>query len=258
MFKLDGKVAIVTGGASGIGKATATRLAAAGAKVIIADLGDGQVLAEEIDGDYKRVDVGKENQIAGAMDDAIKRYGRLDIVINNAGIEGDFAFIEDATPEQYLECFHINTLGVAYGIKHGARLMVEGGAIVNTASLAGVRGSAGIGVYGVSKFGVVCLTKTAAIELAPKGIRVNCVCPGPVQTPMLSVEGGKEEAAMFEILTPAGRVCRPEEVAATIHFLCADDCQYITGQEIHLCGGATAGTGMQFFDNALAFSDMMK
>lgn len=242
----------MTGGGTGIGKAVAERFVRAGANVVIAARRDQTPFAKMIGAEFIQTDVRDEKSVANLMARARTHHGSLDILVNNAGIEGDYVMIADASPAQYLECFASNTLGVALGIKHAAAHMQAGGAIVNVSSIAGVQGAAGIGVYGVSKFGVVGLTKTAAIELAPRNIRVNCVCPGPVDTPMLAAEGSESEVAVYKLLSPAGRVCGAEEVAAAIHFLCADDCTYINGQAINMCGGMSAGVSLSFAQHAAA------
>jgi len=246
MFSLKAKVAVVTGGASGIGLATAKRFAGAGARVVIADRNDASAIAQEINGLFVRTDVTQEEQVKALMDKAAETYGRIDIVINNAGGgEGSGTnFIPFLPAKDYETSFRVNSMGVIFGIKHAADHMANGGSIVNTASVAGYQGVATYSPYVASKAAVIAITKTAALELAPRNIRVNCVCPGTVDTPMAYGEGGQSELKLAKLMMPLGRLCQPEEVAALFHFLCADDCSFISGQAICIDGGMTAGLSM--------------
>lgn len=245
MFSLEGKVAVITGAAGGIGSATARRFAQAGSKVVLADLADASAVAQEIDGLFVQTDVSDEAQVKALMDAGAAVSGRIDIVINNAGAPAGGAPISESAAETFHHGFDTNTLGVVFGIKHAVPHMKSGGAIVNTASLAGVQGHYGSAPYVASKFAVVGVTKTAALELASVGIRVNCVCPGNIDTPMGAPPGF---AAITDAMTPLGRPGRPEEVAALIHFLASDDCAYISGQAIHIDGGMTAGPYLRLGD----------
>jgi 3alpha(or 20beta)-hydroxysteroid dehydrogenase len=246
MFSLKGKVAVVTGAASGIGLATAKRFAEAGAKVVVADKNDASSVAKEIGGLFIRTDVTREEQVKALMEQTAQKHGRIDIVINNAG-GGDGSganFLHMLPAEDYEKSFRLNTMGVIFGIKHSVDYMTNGGSIVNTASVAGVQGVATYSPYVASKSAVVAITKTAAIELASRNIRVNCVCPGTVDTPMAYGPGGEAELKLSKLMMPLGRLCKPEEVAAAFHFLCADDCSFISGQAICIDGGMTAGLSM--------------
>ena len=245
MFSLEGKVAVITGGASGIGQATVRRFSSAGARVVVADVHDAQALAEEVAGLFVQTDVSDEAQVEALMNTAASAHGRIDVVINNAGIPVGGATIVDVAADDVRRSFDANALGVVYGIKHAVPHMQEGGAIINTASLAGLQGMYGSGPYVAAKFAVVGITKTAALELAGRGIRVNCVCPGNIDTPM---GASPEFADVTNAMTPLGRAGRPEEVAALFHFLASDDCPYITGQAISIDGGMTAGPSLRLGD----------
>ena len=245
MFSLEGKVAVITGGAGGIGQATVRRFASAGAQVVVADVNDAQALADEVAGLFVQTDVSDEAQVEALMNAAASAHGRIDVVINNAGIPVGGATIADVAADDVRRSFGTNALGAVYGIKHAVPHMQEGGAIINTASLAGLQGMYGSGPYVAAKFAVVGITKTAALELAGRGIRVNCVCPGNIDTPM---GASPEFAAVTNAMTPLGRPGRPEEVAALFHFLASDDCLYITGQAISIDGGMTAGPSLRLGD----------
>ncbi len=245
MFSLEGKIAVITGGAGGIGRATVRRFASAGAQVVVADVNDAQALADEVAGLFVQTDVSDEAQVEALMNTAASAHGRIDVVINNAGIPVGGAAIADISADDVRRSFGTNALGAVYGIKHAVPHMQKGGAIINTASLAGLQGMYGSGPYVAAKFAVVGITKTAALELAGRGIRVNCVCPGNIDTPM---GASPEFAAVTNAMTPLGRPGRPEEVAALFHFLASDDCPYITGQAISIDGGMTAGPSLRLGD----------
>ncbi len=245
MFSLEGKVAVITGGAGGIGQATVRRFSSAGAQVVVADVNDAQALAEEVAGLFVQTDISDEAQVEALMNTAASAHGRIDVVINNAGIPVGGTAIAGVASDDFRRSFGTNALGAVYGIKHAVPHMHEGGAIINTASLAGLQGMYGSGPYVAAKFAVVGITKTAALELAGRGIRVNCVCPGNIDTPM---GASPEYAAVTDAMTPLGRAGRPEEVAALFHFLASDDSSYITGQAISIDGGMTAGPSLRLGD----------
>ena len=238
MFSLAEKVAVITGAASGIGRATAQRFSRAGATVVVADVADGSSVAEQIGGIYLRADISVEEQVEELMQGAVDRLGAIDIIVNNAGIMAGGEVIEHEPVEAYRRQFDVNTMGVVYGIKHGAPRMNDGGSIVNTASIAAVLGIAGLTSYAVSKWSVVGITKSAAVELAPRGIRVNCVCPGSTDTQLGRTE---EDDAFTSAASLVGRLGQPEEIAAVMHFLASDDASYVTGQSLVVDGGLTAG-----------------
>jgi 3alpha(or 20beta)-hydroxysteroid dehydrogenase len=242
MFSLTDKVAVVTGGASGIGSAAAERFAAAGAIVVIGDVTDASSLADAIGGLYVRTDISCEDDVRALMARAAELRGRVDVCINNAGITVAETAIADTAGDELRRAIEVNTLGVLFGLKHAPAHMPAGGSIVNTASLAAVIGFPTYAAYAASKAAIVSLTRTAAIELGPQGIRVNAICPSSVDTPMLAAQPtGEVEAAIARQAAPLGTIVSPEQVAALMHFLAADDCPSISGQAINIDGGLTAG-----------------
>lgn len=247
LFSLRDKVAVVTGGGSGIGLATARRFVAAGAKVVVADRRDSATLAESFGADFVQTDVSKEEDVAHLMSYAATNHKRIDIAVNNAGFFHG-AMLSETTTETLEKHWRPNLLGVVYGIKHAAAHMLRGGSIINTCSIAGLIGMPTYGAYVASKFAVLGVTKTAAIELASRGIRVNCVCPGSIDTPMAQQGDAEAEIRVVKTLAPLGRLGKPEEVAALMHFLAADDCSYITGEAIVIDGGWLAGPSIAAFD----------
>ena len=241
MFDLDGKVAVVTGGVSGIGLATVERLAAAGAAVVIADIQDGAKVAARLDGLFIHADLTREEVVLEVLDATLEHYQRLDIMVNNVGGGTPAAGLENLETEALEYDFRLNTVTALLGMRHAASRMGDGGAIVNTASIAGLRGVPDLGAYAAAKWALIGLTKSAAIELAPRGIRVNCVCPGVIDTPLAHDEDVAYIVRAAYRTAPLGRLGKPEEIAAAIHFLCAADCGYVTGQAIAIDGGTTAG-----------------
>ncbi|OAN18055.1 hypothetical protein A3K86_03820 [Photobacterium jeanii] len=244
MFSLKNKVAVVTGGGSGVGLATVKRFIEAGAKVVLADIADQQALADELGCMFVKVDVSKEDQVQHLFEMTRETLGKIDICVNNAGIIVPGEMLEEATMDEYLRVYNINFGGVLYGLKHAPVHMNDGGSIINTASLAGKIGFPGYGAYCSTKGGVIQLTRVAALELADRNIRVNCVCPSTIDTPMAHAEGNELELMLKDYVWPLGRLCQAEEVAAINHFLASDDCSYLTGTAIDLDGGYKAGTGM--------------
>jgi NAD(P)-dependent dehydrogenase (short-subunit alcohol dehydrogenase family) len=247
MGKLDGKVAIVTGGASGIGRATALLFAEEGAHVVLADRAgsEGESVAVEVQNAvFLEVDVGDPDQVKGMVGEAIGRFGRLDILFNNAGIEGETAATADCSLENWDRVIRTNLNGVFYGMKFAIPEMLKGGGgvIINNASVAGLVGFATLPAYCASKGGVVQLTKTAALEYAKSNIRVNVICPGVIWTPMVErVTGGNAEArAQFEAMEPVGRFGTAEEVAKLALFLASDDSSFCTGAPFIVDGGFVA------------------
>jgi 3alpha(or 20beta)-hydroxysteroid dehydrogenase len=244
MFDLTGKVAVVTGCSEGIGAATVHRFAKAGAVVISADLksasaSSGQGIF------HKTVDVSDEEAVAQLIKGVVGDHGRIDIMVNNAGIAGATDFIEQCNPDDVRKTMSVNTFGVLHGVKHAALAMSSGGSIINVASMAAISGAPGYTAYALSKWPVIGLTQIAAIELGARQIRVNAVCPGVVNTAMTNNSPMAEfEKRIITATTPLERVCEPEEIAAAIHFLASDDCGYITGQALHICGGSSAGLAL--------------
>lgn len=237
VFSLQGKVAVVTGGVSGIGAAVVQRFRAAGAQVVV-----GDVAAAESSG-HELTDVAHEDQVASLLDLAAQRHGRLDVVVNNAGTGLPATPITDETTARMLRLFRVNTLGVLYGTKHAARLMTDGGAVVNVSSLAARLAWSGNAAYAASKAAVESLTRSAAVDLAGAGIRVNAVAPSLVDTALVSGDTPalRAERAHVTTVAPQGRSGLADEVAAAVHFLASDDCAYLTGQVLVIDGGLSAG-----------------
>ncbi len=243
MFSLEGKVAVVTGGASGIGEATARRFARAGAKVAIGDLSDASTTAKEIGGLSVRTDVSREAEVEKLLESALREFGRLDIVVNNAGV-GAESFLAGLTERVLDDTLAVNLKGTVWGIKHATPRIADGGSILSTASVAGLNGAPSYGAYVASKAAIIGITKTAALELAPRRVRVNCVCPGTIDTPMMDDDEAGVEERLAGVLHPLGRMGTAEEVAALYHFLASDESAFITGQAIAIDGGMSAGPGL--------------
>ena len=246
MGRLQGKVAIITGAGSGIGKATALLFAREGAKVVCADIKDADQTAGEIGDNALAVtaDVSKSADVQAMVKAATSRFGRLDVIFNNAGIEGEQAPTADASEENFDRVIAINLKGVFLGMKYAIPAMLEngGGSIINNASVAGLVGFPNIPAYCASKGGVVQLSKTAALEYATQGIRVNAICPGVIWTPMVErFTGGTEEArAQFAAIEPVGRMGTADEVAAMALFLASDESSFVTGAAMPVDGGFVA------------------
>lgn len=247
-YSLEGEVAVVTGGGSGIGLETVKRFSAAGAKVVIADMQDASTLADEVGGVFVETDVTNEEQVKSLMQTAVDSFGKLDILVNNAGVFTDYQDLSESSEKDFDFCFAVNTKGVAWGMKHAESVMSENGRIINTASSAATQGVISLGSYVASKHAVIGLTKTAALEFASKKIRVNCICPSTVDTPMAHKGEGDYLIEGEKILVPLGRICQPEEIAALIHFLAARDCDFINGQAITIDGGMSAGISGKSFE----------
>src|SRR5262245_29784990 len=255
MGKLEQKVAVITGAASGIGRATAIRFAAEGAAVVIADLnreaGEAAVRDCKENGGpamFQLADVSCEEDIKSSIDRAVKEFGRLDIIYNNAGLGGAVGPLENTTAENWDRTFAILLRAVFLGIKHAAPEMRKagGGSIISTASIAGLRGAAGLHAYCAAKAGVISLTRSASIELAKDKIRVNCICPGLIATPLTynRIPGGEQVASqLFAGFQPWPRAGRPEDIAAMALFLASDDSEFVSGQAMVVDGAATSGMG---------------
>src|SRR5579872_2163601 len=244
-------VVLVTGALTGIGRATATAFAREGNRLVISGRHDdkGKALAAELralgaETEFVRTDVRFEGEVRNLIDRTVERFGRLDVAVNNAGTEGELAPIVEQSAANYESVFAVNVLGTLLSIKHEMRVMVPqgSGSIVNLSSIAGQVGLAGASVYAASKHAVEGLTKSAALEGAAAGVRVNAVAPGPVETQMFDRFVGGSETAKAGLLSmiPARRASTPEEIAQTIVFLASDRARYLTGQRIAVDGGYTA------------------
>ncbi|MGO4904248.1 SDR family oxidoreductase [Flavobacterium sp. W20_MBD1_R3] len=243
------KVALVTGGASGIGRATALAFAKKGAKVAVADWKENDEMVDLIkelgsEAIFIKCDVSKTDDVKAMVAQTIAAFGRLDYAFNNAGIEGIQANTFDCTEENWDKTIGVNLKGVWLSMKYEIpEILKQGkGAIVNCASVAGMIGFAGLPAYVASKHGIVGLTKTTALEFATQGIRVNVVCPGVIQTPMIDRLTGKTKEAIeqFTGLEPMRRFGLPEEIANAVVWLCSDEASFVTGHVMAVDGGFTA------------------
>jgi NAD(P)-dependent dehydrogenase (short-subunit alcohol dehydrogenase family) len=249
--RVDGKVALVTGGGSGIGRATALAFAREGAKVVVADVvvagGEETVrLIKAAGGEatFVKADVAKAAEVEALVKKTVETYGKLDCAFNNAGIEGEIAQTTDCTEENWNRVVDIDLKGVWLCMKYEIPYMLKqgSGAIVNTASVAGLVGFQGLPAYVAAKHGVNGLTKTAALEYAKSGIRVNAVCPGVIQTPMVerAFRANPQFGEAAAALEPVGRLGKPEEIAEAVVWLCSDAASFVTGLPMAVDGGLVA------------------
>jgi len=251
-MRLANRVAIITGGASGMGLASVNRFLEEGASVVIADFnedtGQAAIAAAAANGfadqiAFVRTDVANEADIAKLIDHTLHKFGKLDIMFNNAGVGGAIGPLTETTVESWDYTFDVLAKGVFLGIKHAAiamRAAGNGGSIINTASIAGLSGDAGPLVYSAAKAAVISLTRSSAVELAADKIRVTAICPGFIVTPL--ADGGRPEAtkANFAKSQPWPDYGRGEHIAGAAMFLASDDSEFVTGEEIVVDGGLTA------------------
>ena len=253
--ELHGKVALVTGGTSGIGRETAVMLAKAGAKVVVAGRREKEgketielVRAAGGEGLFIKVDVSRAAEVDALVQKTVEMFGRLDIAFNNAGVEETFVPIAEESEENWDRIIDINLKGTWLCLKYEIRQMLkqgEGGAIVNMSSVAGLIGTPGSAAYAASKHGVMGLTKSAALETARNGIRVNAVCPAVIETPMGERLFGEPEMHKVALgLHPIGRFGKPMEIAEAVVWMCSDRASFMTGQSIALDGGFLAGPNL--------------
>lgn len=250
------KVVVITGAAGGIGRAVAAKYAKEGAKLVLIDMSQDSLLeiARELNLNNDNsllmtLDVSKEEQVKFYVDKTIIKFGRIDVFVNNAGIEGQIQNIIDTTEENLDRVLGVNVKGVMFGLKYVLPHMIAAkqGSVINTASVAGFIGSQGLASYVASKHAVIGITKTAALEVGEHNVRVNAVCPGPVNNRMMrSIEegimpgSGEEVKKGFEANIPLGRYAENEEVASIIYYLGSDEAKYITGTTIRIDGGMGA------------------
>jgi meso-butanediol dehydrogenase/(S,S)-butanediol dehydrogenase/diacetyl reductase len=253
--KLENQIAIITAGGSGIGAATARRFIQEGASVVIADISGRR--AEEVTTGltasggkavWLKMDAADPEGVQAAIKLALDTYGRLDVMFNNAG-QADAAYLEDTTLESWNRVMAVTLTSTFLGMKYCLPIMRKQGkgAIVNTASVSGTAGDYGLSSYNAAKAGVINLTRAAAIENAKFNIRVNCVCPGAINTRVAQILGGEHADEFRQIqarVHPLGRMGEPEEIANTVLFLASDEASFITGTEIRVDGGLTAKTGL--------------
>ncbi len=255
MSEFKGKVAVVTGGTSGIGRATAVLFAQHGAKVVVAGRREAEG-KETLDlmrkaggeGVFVKCDVARAADVQALFDKTVATYGRVDCAFNNAGIEGMLQPIAEQSEEEWDRVIDINLKGTWLCLKHEIQLMLKqggGGAIVNNSSVAGWIGGNGFATYCASKHGVLGLTKSAALEVAAQGIRVNAICPAVIETAMAERAFGEPEVAKMMLgLHPIGRFGKPAEMADAVLWLCSSASSFVTGQSLILDGGMLAGRGV--------------
>lgn len=249
---LQGKIVLVTGGTSGIGRETAVLFAKCGAKVVVAGRRDTEgeealdaVREANSDGLFVKTDVSRAADVQALVQKTVEKFGRLDIAFNNAGIEGSLTPIIQQSEEDWDRTIDTNLKGTWLCLKYEIQQMLQqsgGGAIVNMASLAGIIGAAAFATYSASKHGVIGLTKSAALETARSGIRINAVCPAVIETPMAQrAFADPEVAKYFRSLHPMGRFGTPLEIAEAVVWMCSEQASFMTGQSLVLDGGFLAG-----------------
>jgi NAD(P)-dependent dehydrogenase (short-subunit alcohol dehydrogenase family) len=247
---MSNPVVLITGALTGIGRATALAFAHQGARLVVSGRRDqaGEALVAELrkldaEAEFVRADVRHEADVQNLVDKTVARFGRLDIAVNNAGTEGQAGPVTEQTAESYAATFDTNVLGVLFSMKHELRVMQaqKAGSIVNISSTMGSRGAPNASLYTASKHAVEGLTRSAALEGAAFGVRVNAVAPGPVETEMLNrFTGSAERKAGLVAGVPMKRAGRPEEIAEAILFAASDKASFISGQIIQVNGGKTA------------------
>jgi NAD(P)-dependent dehydrogenase (short-subunit alcohol dehydrogenase family) len=248
MANLNGKVAVVTGGGTGIGRASALAMAKAGAAIVIGNR-DATKAEEVVElilqgggrAVFQKTDVSKAADVKALVERAVNEFGRLDIALNNAGTDGQQVPLHEQDIEQASFLFDVNIKGVFYCLKYEIEQMLKtgGGAIVNTSSIFGLNGYPGWSLYTATKHAVTGMTKAAALDYAKKGIRVNAVGPGPVETPLLA-RGTGGNPHSYAAFVPMGRIGQPDEIADAVVWLLSDEARYVTGHTLPVDGGVCA------------------
>lgn len=263
MGRMEGRVAVITGGASGIGAATVRKFVSEGAKVVIADMQDemGQAVAEEMGGPawFQHTDVTQEEQVKAAVDAAVSQFGRLDCIFNNAGFGGAAGPIESISVEDYNLTMDVLVKGVFLGIKHAAPILKEqrSGTIINTSSVAALYSGISPTFYNAAKAAVMQMTKSLALEFGHYGVRVNCVNPGFIATPLAAGRPGASDATLDKMRDAMaegevmGRIGNPEEIADAVLWLASDESSYVNGHALVVDGGRMAGLPYQLQTNWL-------
>jgi 3alpha(or 20beta)-hydroxysteroid dehydrogenase len=252
MGRMTGKVALITGAAGGQGAAAARRFTEEGARVVVADVNDeaGKEFAAEIDAHYLHLDVSQEDDWTAAVAEAVEVYGPPNVLVNNAGIL-HFALLTETTLADYMRVIQVNQVGCFLGMRAVAPLMVEagGGSIVNVSSVEGLAATPALTAYTASKFAVRGMTKVAALELARKGVRVNSIHPGAIETGLLPTALGGQPVDLTYVgkRVPLKRVGQPPEIAELVLFLASDESSYCTGAEFVADGGVTAAHSLSSF-----------
>ncbi|MCW8345285.1 SDR family oxidoreductase [Vibrio sp. ZSDZ65] len=247
-FHLEDKIIVIIGGTSGIGEATAKRLHAAGGRLVIAGLDAVASNVDSLEALYIDVDVTDEISLSELMAITFEHFGRIDVLVNCAGSTNGYSTIMESKKAEYDANYSVNALGTALAIKHAVPYMPLNSSIINVASVAGTSGVPYLGALASSKWAVLGITKTAALELGSKQIRVNAVCPTSVDTPRAHAAGGEPQLRMEQRAVPLGRIGQPEEVAAVIHFLASQDSSFVNGQAVGVDGGFSAGMSIEAYN----------
>lgn len=254
MFSLKDKVCVVTGSSYGIGLGIVELFTQQGAKVVAASRTDKIGISEKYGCEFVKTDVSIEADVSHLMEYTHSKFGAIDVIINNAGILVPEQTFADMDTETFRKTFAVNVEGCMYGMKYGQKYMKDGGSIINTASVGGVLPFfSGYGAYCATKSAIISMTRTAALELAPRNIRVNCVLPGTIDTPMARAEGSEMELGLNSLMHPLGRMGRVEEITPLYYFLACSDCSFMTGSVIACDGGYLCGLNNEALNKIIPY-----